>query len=142
LKLTRREQYLDCGYGKWLNSEHPSDGYPFENCTPRKNWRAIYAYDPAEGVPEKDLKLVIGGEAHIWSEMIDSSSLDTTAWPRLSAAAEVLWSGGRDANGRLRSQIDAALRISEMRERLVAMGINAEAIQMPFCTMEKNQCNG
>jgi hexosaminidase len=90
-------------------------------------------------VAESDKKMVIGAEAHIWSEMIDPYSLDTTAWPRLSAAAEVLWTGSR---GKHQNQVTAALRISEMRERLVAMGVNAEAIQMPFCTMEKDQCNG
>lgn len=61
-------------------------------------------------------------------------------WPRTCAAAEVLWSGAKDASGQNRSQITAAPRLAEMRERLVARGIRAEPIQMPFCTQNGTQC--
>jgi len=61
-------------------------------------------------------------------------------WPRAAAAAEILWSGAKDASGQNRSQVEAAPRLSEMRERLVAKGVMAEPIQMPFCLMGLNQC--
>lgn len=77
----------------------------------------------------------------LWSEQTDAVSLDTVVWPRLSAAAEVLWSGAKDPQtGTNRSQIDAAPRISEMRERLVARGVRAAPVQMPFCTQNGTQC--
>ena len=85
--------------------------------------------------------LVIGGEVHIWAEQTDSVSLDRMVWPRAAAAAEVLWSGSKDAQGQNRSQVDAAPRLSDLRERLVAKGVAAEPIQMPFCLMEKDQCS-
>jgi hexosaminidase len=85
--------------------------------------------------------LVIGGEVHIWAEQTDAVSLDRMVWPRAAAAAEVLWSGSKDAQGFNRSQVDAAPRLSDLRERLVAKGVAAEPIQMPFCLMEKDQCN-
>lgn len=100
----------------------------------------MYSYDPLSGVPADVAHLVVGGEAHIWSEQTDAVNFDKMVWPRACAAAEVLWSGAKDANGHNRSQIDASPRLSEMRERLVARGIGAEPIQMPFCTQNGTQC--
>jgi hexosaminidase len=76
----------------------------------------------------------------MWAEQTDPSNLDNMVWPRASAAGEILWSGAKDAQGQNRSQIDAAPRLSEMRERLVAMGVGAEPIQMPYCTMDGMRC--
>lgn len=76
----------------------------------------------------------------MWAEQTDPVNVDRMIWPRGSAVAEVLWSGAKDANGNNRSQILASPRLSEMRERLVAMGIGAEPIQMPYCTMDGTQC--
>jgi hexosaminidase len=101
----------------------------------------MYSYDPLSGVPANSTHLVLGGEVHIWSEQTDPVSLDRMVWPRAAAAAEILWSGAKDAQGQNRSQVTAAPRLSEMRERLVAKGVHAEPIQMPFCLMEPNQCN-
>lgn len=77
----------------------------------------------------------------IWSELIDSTNLDTILWPRASAASEVLWSGRRDMDGHNRSQIEAAPRLAEMRERMVARGVRAMPVQMIFCTQgDKEDC--
>ena len=81
---------------------------------------------------------------HIWAEQTDPVNIDRMVWPRAAAAAEVLWSGAKvlDDTGAWvnRSQVEAAPRLSEMRERLVARGVGAEPIQMPFCIMDKEQC--
>jgi hexosaminidase len=78
---------------------------------------------------------------HLWAEQTDPSNLDQMLWPRVAAAAEVLWSGATDAEGIGRSQNEAAPRLSEMRERLVKKGLGAEPLQMPYCTMEGG-CHG
>lgn len=101
----------------------------------------MYAYDPLDGVPENSTHLVVGGETHIWSEQTDPVNIDRMVWPRACAVGEVLWSGAKDENGQNRSQISASPRLSDMRERLVAKGIMAEPIQMPFCTMDGSQCS-
>lgn len=115
--------------------------YPYEDyCAPFHNWRLVYAYDPLAGIPEASQHLIVGGEAHLWAEQTDASNVDRMLWPRAAAAAEVLWSGAKDSQGKNRSQIDAAPRLSEMRERLIARGVGAEPIQMPYCTMEGMGC--
>ena len=138
-------KYLDCGFGNWINyapGQAAASNFPFKDyCSPYKNWRLVYSYDPLSGVPSNATQLVLGGEMSIWSEQTDPVNLDTTIWPRLSAAAEVLWSGAKDPQtGLNRSQIDAAPRLSEMRERLVARGVRAAPVQMPFCTQNGSQC--
>lgn len=100
----------------------------------------MYSYDPLSGVPDDKQHLVLGGEAHMWAEQTDPVNVDRMIWPRAAAAAEVLWSGAKDENGQNRSQIEAAPRLSEMRERLVARGVGADAIQMSYCTMNGTQC--
>jgi hexosaminidase len=100
----------------------------------------MYSYDPYSGVSEDKHDLIVGGECHIWAEQTDPVNLDRMVWPRAAAAAEVLWSGAKDDQGRNRSQVEAAPRLSEMRERLVARGVQAEPLQMIFCLQEPNQC--
>ncbi|OQN96989.1 hypothetical protein B0A48_16963 [Cryoendolithus antarcticus] len=136
--------YLDCGQGQWLDFRPGASSaqyWPYPDyCSPRHNWRVMYSYDPLSGVPANATQFVVGGEAHIWSEQTDAVNLDQMVWPRACAAGEVLWSGAKDEYGQNRSQITASPRLSEMRERLVARGVRAEPIQMPFCTMNGTQC--
>ena len=128
---------MDCGRGQWLNFDNGEafDAYfPFNDwCGPLKNWRLIYSHDPVAGLTEEEAALVLGGEVAVWSETIDPENLEIILWPRASAAGEVLWSGRTDASGQNRSQLTAAPRLNEWRERMVARGISAEPIQMTFC---------
>jgi hexosaminidase len=134
--------YLDCGKGQWLdfsNGASFQEYYPFADyCSPIKNWRLIYSYDPLAGVPENSKHLVLGGEVHIWSEQTDPVNLDDMVWPRASAAGEVLWGGRTLPSGQNRSQLDASPRLAEMRERMVLRGINAGPVQMVFCTQHNS----
>lgn len=102
-------------------------------CGPTKSWELIYSHDPAYGLNSTVAKNVLGGELALWSETIDAQNLDSLAWPRAAAAAEILWSGFLDASGQNRSQLDAAPRLNNMRQRLVARGIGASPIQQEWC---------
>jgi hexosaminidase len=62
------------------------------------NWPAAqhYATDPFSGAaanltPEQK-KLVLGGEATMWSEYVDAGNVDSRIWPRTAAIAERFWS--------------------------------------------------
>lgn len=131
--------YLDCGRGQWLNFQNGAafrNFYPFRDwCDPTKNWRLIYSHDPVAGLSPQQAELVIGGEVAVWSETIDPVVLDSLVWPRASAAAEVLWSGRiNPATGQNRSQYEAAPRLAEWRERLLARGVRAAPITQLWCT--------
>ena len=143
LSYANPPQYLDCGYGQWLDF-YPSSAaeyYPFDDyCSPLKNWRQIYAFNPLQGIPADLQHLIIGAEVHSWSEQTDPVNVDGKVWPRAAAAAEVLWSGALDAQGQNRSQITASPRLSDMRQRLVARGVQAAPVHMPFCTQNGTQC--
>ncbi|KAI0442499.1 glycoside hydrolase family 20 protein [Xylaria telfairii] len=128
--------YLDCGRGQWLNfaGADLATYYPFPDwCSPYKNWRLVYSYDPRANLTAAQAKLVVGGELAAWSESIDDATIDDILWPRASAAGEVLWSAAKG-----RSQIEAAPRLAEFRERLISRGIKSGTVHMPFCTQGQN----
>lgn len=133
-------QYLDCGRGQWITwgpdviASAPA-GFA-DWCGPTKSWELVYSHDPAFGLNGTAAKNVLGGELALWSETIDEQNLDTLAWPRAAAAAEILWSGFQDANGQNRSQLDAIPRLNNLRERYVARGIRASPIQQEWCHSE------
>ncbi|KAI4091166.1 MAG: hypothetical protein LQ344_004279 [Seirophora lacunosa] len=129
-------KYLDCGHGSWVDPISPSSTPEFlDYCSPLKNWRRVYSYDPLASVPANATHLVLGAEVHIWSELVDPTNFDPVVWPGAAAAAEVLWSGAKDAAGRNRSLLDAGGRLGEWRERLVGRGVGAGVVQMAFCRM-------
>ena len=143
--------YLDCGHGGFINP-YPSGfsppGIPYNTsggvptaitdpfldyCDPYKNWRHIYVYDPLGNITSDLEHLIEGGEVHLWSEQSDPVVLDQKVWPRAASAAEVMWSGPRNA-----SMIEAASkRLAEWRERVVLdHGVQAGVVQMTWCLME------
>lgn len=147
--------YLDCGFGGFINP-YPSGksppGVPYNTsggqpsqekppfldyCTPYKNWRDIYMYDPLENIPSDLQHLIEGGEVLLWSEQTDPMDVDAKLWPRAAAAAEVLWSGPRT----LGMVENASNRLGQWRERIVTdHGVRAGPVQMAWCLMEGG-CN-
>lgn len=137
--------YLDCGLGWFLDPslENPNLSDPerrikppyLDSCSPYKNWRQIYSYDPLDGVLPEHRHLVAGGEVHMWGELTDSVSLDSTLWPRVAAAAEVMWS----RTSRMPEE-ETTRRLAEFRERLVARGVRAGMIQMEWCLRHRGGC--
>ncbi|KAL9051369.1 MAG: hypothetical protein Q9206_004729, partial [Seirophora lacunosa] len=82
-------KYLDCGHGSWVDPRSPSSTPEFlDYCSPLKNWRRVYSYDPLASVPTNATHLVLGAEVHIWSELVDPTNFDPVVWPGAAAAAE------------------------------------------------------
>lgn len=132
--------YLDCGHGGFINPKPNSTEVtdPFEDyCSPMKNWRHIFVYNPLEGLDEDLHHLIQGGEALLWAEQTDASNLETMLWPRAATAGEVMWTGPRHAD-LIR---EASFRLGEWRERIVVdRGINAGMVGMSFCLMDEGSC--
>lgn len=78
-----------------------------------------YAFDPVpEGLSPEEVQHVIGGQANIWTEHMDSPrTVDYFAFPRLCAVAEALWLMGE------RGYDDFESRLGEHLNRLDAIGV-------------------
>jgi hexosaminidase len=137
--------YLDCGFGYFMDPDlkNPNLSDPdrqvkppyLDYCSPYKNWRHIYSYNPLERIPQEHRHLIVGGEVHLWGELTDSVSLDSTMWPRVAAAAEVMWSG----TGKMADE-GTTRRLAEFRDRLVAKGVGAGMVQMEWFLRNEGGC--
>ncbi|GAA4673470.1 beta-N-acetylhexosaminidase [Frondihabitans cladoniiphilus] len=79
----------------------------------------VYAFEPVPAsLTDAEAAHVLGGQANVWSEHIDSPrTLDYLVFPRLAAVAEALWSGKE------RSFDDFEARLAGHLERLDALGV-------------------
>ncbi|KAF7271840.1 hypothetical protein GWI33_015319 [Rhynchophorus ferrugineus] len=118
--------YLDCGFAGWV-----TDGNNW--CSPYIGWQKVYENKPAKIAGQKK-DLVLGAEATLWTEQVDSTSLDSRLWPRSSAMAEVLWSEPST------SWREAETRFLIHRERLVKLGVNADALEPEWCMQYEENC--
>ena len=135
--------YLDCGYGQWVDPNKTNAATPIappytDYCSPLKNWREVYSYNPTENYTDAQKQLIVGGEVHMFGELTDPVNLDGKVWPRAAAAAEVMWSGPVGPAG-----VDESVtrRLAEMRERLVLRGVQANMVQMTFCLQNPGDCS-
>ncbi|KAF7993368.1 hypothetical protein HCN44_007871 [Aphidius gifuensis] len=104
------------------NAGHPvllSSCWYLDHVAGGGDWIKYYLCDPfAFDGSDKVKNLVLGGEACMWSEFVDSTNIHQRIWPRASAVAERLWSSNVDT-------VDhAAQRLEEhacrMRKRSIA----------------------
>lgn len=141
--------YLDCGVGTHLTNEHRYVENPGNHdwnyhgmdswCGPYKTWQRIYAINLTSTLTPEEKKHVLGYEAPLWSEQVDSHVLTQKLWPRAAALAEVTWSGNQDSEGRLRME-DFGRRLMEFREMLVKFGHNPSAIAPKWCAQNPGGC--
>lgn len=124
--------YFDCGFGSWVGEGN-------NWCSPYKGWQLVYDNSPYkilanQGVDDEKRKLVLGAEAALWSEQVDSSSLDMKFWPRAAALAERLWTNPES------SWRSAEQRLLRHRERLIKKGINSDTLQPEWCLQNQGKC--
>lgn len=96
------------------------------------DWKKFYDCDP-HNFPgtAKQMKLVMGGEACMWSETVDNTNVLQRIFPRVSATAEKLWSQ-KDVT----DIDDASKRLEEHTCRMKMRGIPAQPPNGPgFCAV-------
>ncbi len=57
--------------------------------------KGVGVADSGKVLPQQTVDSVLGGEACLWSELVDEAALDSRLFSRLPAVAERLWLGGR-----------------------------------------------
>ncbi|KAB0796077.1 hypothetical protein PPYR_10138 [Photinus pyralis] len=110
---TKDAWYLDHGF--WGGTQY-------------HGWRKVYQ----NRLPKHEN--VLGGEVCMWGELVDQHSIDNRIWPRAAAAAERLWSNPDSGTA------SAEPRFYRHRERLVARGIEPEALAPLWCLQNEAEC--
>jgi hexosaminidase len=78
------------------------------------------------GLTETEAALVIGGQANVWTEHMESARrVDYMTYPRLCALAEAVWSAP------LRSFEEFAVRLTAHLPRLDALGVGYRPLAGP-----------
>lgn len=70
-----------------------SNGYYIDLCQSMVDHYYNDPLPPDIGLTDDEKKFILGGEATMWAELVDSTNVFTRIWPRTAAIAEVFWSG-------------------------------------------------
>ncbi|XP_023335137.1 beta-hexosaminidase subunit alpha [Eurytemora carolleeae] len=99
------------------------------------DWTKYYTTEPLDFYGDAEQKsLIVGGEASMWDEFVNSINLTPRLWPRACAVAERLWSPAD-----VRDLGNAKSRIQEMECRMLQRGYPVQPINGPaFCNIDWN----
>jgi len=68
---------IDESYSLSLAEDGKASIRPYlDYCSPFHNWHMMYSYNPLAGIPPHHQHLVLGGEAHMWTEQTGAANVD------------------------------------------------------------------
>lgn len=90
-----------------------------------------YSVDPLSGaaanLTPQQSKLILGGEACMWAELVDAETVDSRIWPRAAAIAERFWSPKETTD------VDSMYaRMEAVSRRLAWTGVQHRAVKDPM----------
>ncbi len=91
-----------------------SNGYYIDLCETAERHYLNDPIPPDSPLSESEKKLILGGEATMWAELISPETIDSRIWPRTAAIAERLWSPVEVRN------------VDDMYERLKVLSLQLE----------------
>jgi len=100
-----------------------SKGYYIDLAQPAEFHYKVDPLPDSIALSDEQKKLILGGEATMWSEIVTEETIDSRLWPRTGAIAERLWSPASCKN------------VTSMYKRLDRLGIQLEELGL---THEKN----
>lgn len=141
--------YLDCGVGTFFTNDlryvenvtNHNWNYNGRDswCGPYKTWQRIYSMNVSGSLTETENSHILGYEAPLWSEQVDSNVLTQKLWPRAAALAELSWSGNLNEKGQLRLE-DFGQRLLAFREYLVILGHHPTPVAPKYCLQTPGAC--
>lgn len=141
--------YLDCGVGTFFTNDPryvenvTNHDWNYNGrdswCGPYKTWQRIYSMNVTASLTETEKRHVLGYEAPLWSEQVDSNVLTQKLWPRAAALAELSWRGNLNEAGQLRLD-DFGLRLLAFREYLVRLGHHPTPLAPKYCLQNPGAC--
>lgn len=115
--------------GNYLDQQIPNPAQTWYEWV--DTWKNFYNNEPTAGISATPAQLnnIVGGEAAMWGEQVDSMNIDSRVWPRACAVAERLWS-----DKSVTDITDASNRLSAFRcTSLAQRGIGAGPIMPNYC---------
>ncbi|KAI5638270.1 glycosyl hydrolase family 20, catalytic domain-containing protein [Phthorimaea operculella] len=103
-------------------------------CTKYRSWQEMYSWTSWHNMEAFSTE---GGEAVLWTDLVDSGNLDFHLWPRAAVVAERLWSDlvvNGSASG------DVYMRLDSHRWRMLLRGIQVQPIWPVWCSFNPAPC--
>lgn len=127
------QQFCFLHFFQITNSGYPviiSAGWYLDSLKSGGDWWKLYTVDVHDfHGSDRQRRLVLGGTACMWGEVVDTSNIMPRIWPRASTIAERLWSTSSVVNIR-----DAQRRLEEHYCRMRKRGIEAQPPNGPgYC---------
>lgn len=117
-----------------------SNGYYIDLLRPAADHYAVDPVTDQMGLSEQQAAHILGGEATMWSELVDTHTVDSRIWPRTAVIAERLWSPAsvKDVDDMYRRMDRVSLQLEHVGAkhltqpqailRNIAGGYNAQAL--------------
>ncbi|XP_063898325.1 probable beta-hexosaminidase fdl [Helicoverpa armigera] len=105
-----------------------------QRCVKYRTWQDMYAWKSWRNI---EVFTIEGGEAMLWTDIVDSGNLDYHLWPRAAAVAERLWSDIA-LNGSVTGPV--YVRLDSHRWRMVLKSVQVQPIWPLYCSFSPGIC--